>query len=230
MNKLENWKLPVFITFILLGVLITVQFRTQQTYLRDLSQQSTDDLLQLMSRNNEEKTKLEQELIVLNEKLRTVSSDVSTGENLTKELQEDILEQKTAIGLVPVKGPGITITIDASSPIIYLDLIDIINELWNAQAEAIAINEHRVTSWTKIHWSGENNMAVTVNGKKITFPCVITAIGDPNKLEEGLRLMGGVLDDLAIYTISPVIEKEESLEVPGAEMPNIRYMKPKPKS
>ena len=104
MNKLENWKLPVFITFILLGVLITVQFRTQQTYLRDLSQQSTDDLLQLMSRNNEEKTKLEQELIVLNEKLRTVSSDVSTGENLTKELQQDILEQKTAIGLIPVKG------------------------------------------------------------------------------------------------------------------------------
>ncbi|MFY9141029.1 MAG: DUF881 domain-containing protein [Thermacetogeniaceae bacterium] len=227
MNKLQNWKIPVFITFILLGVLITVQFRTQQTYLRELSQQSTDDLLQMLSRNDEEITKLEQELIVLDQKLRAVSTDVSTGENLTKELQQDILKQKTAIGLMPVKGPGITITIGADSPIMYLDLIDIINELWNAQAEAIAINEHRVTSWSKIHWSGENNMAVTVNGNKITFPCVITAIGDPNKLEEGLRLMGGVLDDLAIYNIYPVINKEESLEIPAAEIPNIRHMKPK---
>ncbi|MGB4043424.1 MAG: DUF881 domain-containing protein, partial [Thermacetogeniaceae bacterium] len=142
MNKLQNWKIPVFITFILLGVLITVQFRTQQTYLRELSQQSTDDLLQMLSRNDEEITKLEQELIVLDQKLRAVSTDVSTGENLTKELQQDILKQKTAIGLMPVKGPGITITIGADSPIMYLDLIDIINELWNAQAEAIAINEH----------------------------------------------------------------------------------------
>ena len=39
--------------------------------------------------------------------------------------------------------------------------------------------------------------------------------------------MGGVLDDLAIYNIYPFNNKEESLEIPAAEIPNIRHMKPK---
>jgi uncharacterized protein YlxW (UPF0749 family) len=226
MSRLQNWKVPVFVTFILLGLLITVQFRTQQNYLRELSQQSTDDLYSMLTNINNEKSKLEQELVELNQQLYTVTNDVNTGENLTNELQQDIVKQKTAIGLMPVEGPGIKITIDADPPIYYLDLIDIINELWNAQAEAIAINEHRITSWSKIHFSLENN-TVTVNGNIITYPCVITAIGDPDKLDEGLRLMGGVLDDLAFYDIYPTITKEENLEVPGSEIPNIRHMKPK---
>jgi hypothetical protein len=51
-SKIKKWQAPVFITFLLLGLLITVQFRTQQDYLRDLPQQSSDDLVLLFRKNN----------------------------------------------------------------------------------------------------------------------------------------------------------------------------------
>ena len=53
-------------------------------------------------------------------------------------------------GTVEHKGPGITVMIEDYMPIYYTDILNILNELWNAGAEAISINEHRVTSHTTI--------------------------------------------------------------------------------
>jgi uncharacterized protein YlxW (UPF0749 family) len=224
MDKLKNWQVPVFVTFLLLGLLITVQFRSQQNYLRDLPQQKEEDLILMLNKINDKKSELEKELGDLDRQLRLISSNVSEEETLTKQLRKDITKQKMAMGIVTVKGPGITITIDAD--LVYIDVIDIINELWNSQAEAIAINDRRITGWSKIYWS-EQASALTVDGEVITYPCMIKAIGDPEKLDSGLHLLGGVLDNLAIYDIHPTIKKEDLIELPAADYPNTYYLKPK---
>lgn len=227
MNKLDNWQVPVFITFILLGLLITVQFRTQQSYLNDISQQNTEDLVLMLKKLNDKQGKLEKELATLEMQHRTISNDVSTGETLTKELQQENKRQRMALGIVPVEGPGITVTLDANPTIAYYDIIDIINELWNSQAaEAIAINDHRVTAWTKIYWN-EQTRALTVDGEKITFPYTIQAIGDPDRMESGLRLMGGVLDNLAIYDIRPTVKQVDRLNLTTATIPDAKYLRAK---
>lgn len=227
MNKLDNWQVPVFITFILLGLLITVQFRTQQSYLNDISQQNTEDLVLMLKKLNDKQGKLEKELATLEMQHRTISNDVSTGETLTKELQQENRRQRMALGIVPVEGPGITVTLDANPTIAYYDIIDIINELWNSQAaEAIAINDHRVTAWTKIYWN-EQTRALTVDGEKITFPYTIQAIGDPDRMESGLRLMGGVLDNLAIYDIRPTVKQVDKLNLTTATIPDAQYLRAK---
>lgn len=227
MSKLKNWQVPVFITFLLLGLLITVQFRTQQNYLRDLSQQKTEDLVLILSKTNDKNAELKKELGNLERQHHTISTNFSADETLTNELLQEITRQKTVLGLVPVEGPGITITIDDNSPLMYFDLIDIINELWNSQAEAIAINDRRVTSWSKIFYWSEQNTALTIDGEIVTFPCTIKAIGDPEKLDSGLHLLGGVLSDLAIYGIHPVVKKADKLTLPAANQPTIKYLKPK---
>lgn len=224
MNKLKNWQVPVFVTFLLLGLLITVQFRSQQNYLRDLPQQKIEDLILMLNKINDKKSELEKELGDLDRQLRLISTNVSEEETLTKQLRKDITKQKMALGTVPVKGPGITITIDAD--LVYIDVIDIINELWNSQAEAIAINDRRITGWSKIYWN-EPTSALTVDGEVITYPCTIKAIGDPEKLDSGLHLLGGVLDSLAIYNIRPTVKKENLIELPAADYPNTYYLKPK---
>jgi uncharacterized protein YlxW (UPF0749 family) len=110
MNKLKNWQVPVFVTFLLLGLLITVQFRSQQNYLRDLPQQKIEDLILMLNKINDKKSELEKELGDLDRQLRLISTNVSEEETLTKQLRKDITKQKMALGTVPVKGPGITIT------------------------------------------------------------------------------------------------------------------------
>ncbi len=226
MKRLKNWQVPVFITFLLLGLLLTVQFRTQQSYLSDLSQQKTEDLVTMLNKLYEKKNSLEREIFTLDEQQRSFSADVFAGEALTRDLRQELLRQQMALGLVPVKGPGITVTFEATPPIVYLDIIDVINELWASQAEAIAINDIRVTTWTKIYWN-KQNLALTVDGQIVPFPCTIKAIGNPEQLESGLRLLGGVLDDLAIYDIHPVVRKAEMLELPAADRPEIKYLKAK---
>ena len=226
MKRLKNWQVPVFITFLLLGLLLTVQFRTQQSYLSDLSQQKTEDLVTRHNKLYEKKNSLEREIFTLDEQQRSFSADVLAWEALTRDLRQELLRQQMALGLVPVKGPGITVTFEATPPIVYLDIIDVINELWASQAEAIAINDIRVTTWTKIYWN-KQNLALTVDGQIVPFPCTIKAIGNPEQLESGLRLLGGVLDDLAIYDIHPVVRKAEMLELPAAERPGIKYLKAK---
>lgn len=226
MKRLKNWQVPLFITFLLLGLLLTVQFRTQQSYLSDLSQQKTEDLVTMLNKLYEKKNSLEREIFTLDEQQRSFSADVFAGEALTRDLRQELLRQQMALGLVPVKGPGITVTFEATPPIVYLDIIDVINELWASQAEAIAINDIRVTTWTKIYWN-KQNLALTVDGQIVPFPCTIKAIGNPEQLESGLRLLGGVLDDLAIYDIHPVVRKAEMLELPAADRPEIKYLKAK---
>lgn len=224
MEKLNKWQLPVFIAFLFLGFLLSVQFRTQQIYLSDLSLQKTDDLVMILKKLHDKRAELTRELSELENQQHTFAEHANADEALLKSLREDCRKQEMALGIVPVKGPGITVTISEGSSVVYLDLVDIINELWASQAEAISINDVRITPWTYIFWNKED-LTLLVNGKTIAFPCTIKAIGNPDQLESGLRLLGGVLDHLAIYKVYPVVRRHQSLEIPAASLPPIHYLK-----
>lgn len=118
--------------------------------------------------------------------------------------QNQIKEGNKILGLSEVKGPGITITvadsetdfsnaIDSSPYLVHdKDILNIVNELKNAGAEAISINDHRVVTSTYIICGGN---IINVNGEKIGSPFVIKAIGLPETLAN-LSRPGGTLNDL----------------------------------
>jgi uncharacterized protein YlxW (UPF0749 family) len=223
MLKIDKWQGYLFVVLFFLGILITVQFRTQQNFLNDLSLQKTEDLVMMLKKLYDKRSALEEELRELHRQTQIFQQDVSEGTVLAENLRQELERLEIALGLVPVRGPGIAITITSESPLVYLDLVDIINELWASGAEAIAINDQRITSWTKIYWD-KNTFSLTINDQKLRYPCTIKAIGDPVQLESGLRLVGGVLDDLNIYKIYPVITREEELEIPAAAPPQLHYI------
>lgn len=223
MNNVKKWRIPLLVVFLMLGLLLSVQFRTQQNYLSDLSLQKTEDLVLMLKKLHDKRNELEKELRELEDQQRTFQEDVSAGAVLLDSIRKELNRLEIALGLVPVKGPGITITITSDSPIVYLDLVDIINELWASQAEAIAINNQRITPWTNIFWN-KKDLTLIINGKELLFPCTIKAIGNPEKLEAGLKLLGGVLDDLAIYKVYPTIKREEELGLPAALPPTFQYL------
>ena len=64
-------------------------------------------------------------------------------------------------------------------------------------------------------------MFITLNHQPLTFPIYITAIGDPNTLEKGLTLPGGIIDNLALFRAFPYLEKSEEIIIPAVENPPI---------
>ena len=91
-------------------------------------------------------------------------------------------------GLGRVTGDGVRVFLDsapgagANGQIRDEDLALLVNALWSAGAEAIAVNNQRLTAVTAIRASGQ---AVEVNEVGIAPPYAITAVGDQPTLQSG---------------------------------------------
>ena len=89
-------------------------------------------------------------------------------------------------GTIPVKGPGVRMVVDdapgassARNQVLDTDLQRLVNGLWEAGAEAVAVNGERLTNLSTIRLAGG---AITVNARSLRRPYVVTAIGNPNTL------------------------------------------------
>ncbi|SKB10266.1 DUF881 domain-containing protein [Aeromicrobium choanae] len=94
---------------------------------------------------------------------------------------------RVAAGSTAVAGPGVELTVESSAnedrpggQLTDSDVQLIVNGLWLAGAEAVAVGGHRLTSTSAIRSAGE---AITVNYRSVTEPLVIAAIGDPDSLQ-----------------------------------------------
>lgn len=111
-------------------------------------------------------------------------------------LQAELDRQKLLAGLTPVQGPGVLVTLDDSDAAVppgadsgaYLiheyDLRDIVNLLWMAGSEAIAINEERLVSNSSVICLGST---VMVNDTRLSPPYFIRAVGNPRIQQDYLR-------------------------------------------
>jgi uncharacterized protein YlxW (UPF0749 family) len=88
------------------------------------------------------------------------------------------------------------------------DLLKVVNELRDAGAEAISINDERLLSTSEMRCAGST---VSVNNNRYAAPYIIKAIGSPENLEYALRMPGGVSDVLARWGIELAIEQKDKL-------------------
>lgn len=138
--------------------------------------------------------------------LETERTNATQNNTDLEDLENEIKEENKVLGLSEVTGNGIIITIDDNQdislnswfadPNLLLvhdkDLISVVNELKNAGAEAISINEQRLITTSAIECDGN---IIKVNGEKIGAPFTIKAIGLPEVLINVDRF-GGYLDYL----------------------------------
>lgn len=126
-------------------------------------------------------------------------------------------------GVAAASGPGVVVTLDdgphpTSGQIVDTDLRRVVNALWEAGAEAIAVNDHRLTTRTAIRAAGS---AITVDYVSLTRPYRIVALGSPTQLPGRLAQTPGgrwaqyLHDNYSVsYTVSP----RDHLEVPGQDL------------
>lgn len=136
----------------------------------------------------EEQRLLRARLGALRRELAEHQQAASAHTDQLRELQAEVQRQRLIAGLVPVQGSGITVTLDDSTVHIpqnedsslYLiheyELRDLVNLLWMAGSEAIAINDERLVANSSIYCVGST---VMVNAARLSPPYRVQAIGDP---------------------------------------------------
>lgn len=226
--KISYRQLPLVFVFIAFGYLLVAQINTQSALSGSLEAQTIDNLSIIainLSQNNQQ---LENELNSLQNELTTLQEKVNSGSSLTTSVESNINTLSAAIGTEAVQGEGVSITITTDSNLLYYDLIDLINELFVTGAEAVSINDVRITDNTLISEVYDiDHYSIVINGNPLLSPVVIKAVGDPATLEKGLTYSGGIIDNLNIlYQVYPVIKQQELVKIPAAKLDVFTYAKP----
>jgi len=133
-------QITITMVCLLLGVALVVQFRTQGNLVKAvLSDSSTEQAMMLQSLVDSNAA-LRKEIDSLDEQLAQYRS--GDDEASIPSLVKDLNQTKIVNGLIEISGPGVRLTL--GSFLAPEELLDVINELRNAGAEAIVLNGERI--------------------------------------------------------------------------------------
>ena len=212
MHQRNNQLTIAAVTFIL-GLLVIVQLRTQASG-SAFAGLSSQELTVLVANLNDGNDRLRGEIGTLERELATLTTNTQRGEVSVDELRADLRRVRLYAGIDPATGPGIVITI--RGPIDGSGVEDLVNELRNAGAEAMAVESVRlVPGVVTVGAAG----AVTVDGVPLGDPFELSAIGAPDKLTGSLTRSGGIIAQLAATLPDVVVEVTplDRVDVPATE-------------
>jgi uncharacterized protein YlxW (UPF0749 family) len=174
----------------ILGLLVVVQLRGQSGG-SALQSKSAQDLTTLVGNLNTQNDELRAEVSALNQQRAELRADRANGATSLDQIQSDLGRIRAWAGLDPVAGRGVEITIAGEVDAASLD--QLLNELRNAGAEAIAIEDIRVIARTSV---GGVPGSLDVDGFLLRDPITIRAIGRPEVLVGSLTRVGGIVAQL----------------------------------
>jgi len=190
MNKRRN-QLSLAIVAFLLGGLIVVQLRSQEAG-NGLDQLTPTELTVLVGNLNTRNDQLRAEIATTQAELSALQASDARGDTSVGQLQSDLAKVRAWTGLDPVNGPGVRITvtggIDAPS------VQALVNELRNAGAEAIAVNDLRVEPNSVVNGPAGG---LLIGSTALGDPFQVSAIGNPETLTGSLTRAGGIVAQLA---------------------------------
>ncbi|RLU80406.1 hypothetical protein CTZ27_34830 [Streptomyces griseocarneus] len=208
--RLTRAQLTVALLLCVLGLGLAIQVRStsDNSALRGARQ---EDLVRILDELDNRTKRLEDE----KRRLESQKTELESSSNQAAEArkQTEQKEQQLAVlaGTVAAQGPGIELTVSDSKGAVEPDkLLDAIQELRAAGAEAIQINDVRVTADT--YFSGAAGK-VEIDGKKVAQPYVFKVIGKPQDLEPALNIPGGVVQTLEKEQAGVSVSRSEKIIV-----------------
>ncbi|MBI3977570.1 MAG: DUF881 domain-containing protein [Chloroflexi bacterium] len=196
----------------LLGLLLVVQLRTQRGIAKQIQTQSPLDQARVISDLLDNNTRLYRQIDEL--EVQIAKSQFSSAESNLKALVADLNRLRAVNGLVEVAGPGVEIRVGGE--ISAADMQDLLNELRNAGAEAISLNDSRIVV-SSVALADRGSLAV--NGQRLKAPYVLRAIGHPETLDRAIERKGGLVPILRYnYPSVPIsLVRSERLVLPISE-------------
>ncbi len=195
----SQWQTGFALLFLVTGFLLVVQIRANQTLRAGaaLPSRRLEDLTVLVRRQQDGDRMLRDEVVALEAKLEGYRTGEAQGRSLTREMRRELNDLRNGLGLAPVHGPGLVVTLVAAPTRSAVpqaqDLAGLTNELWAAGAEAVAVNGVRVLATEGF---ARQEDAIRVGRQVIRDPYSVAAIGDPAAMEGALLVRGGLADGL----------------------------------
>lgn len=220
MKKLVS-QIWLAIICIILGFMITIQFRaTNSSQIKNSSRQF-QDMVKTLESLQKQKEELNKTLDSYISKVNEYEKSAANESVVVKRLMEEIENLKNISGLEDENGPGIVITIsrpadmakDGLYPISSYYILLLVNELNSSGvAEAISINEERFTSRTQIREVGN---VIKINDTKIDplGEIIVKVIGNPDKLAGVLNMPGNILDEIRENGFDAKPEKVDNVKI-----------------
>lgn len=227
----------LFIATIIIGILIAMNFNLdgKERFL-DVEQYEIayNERLKLQNEIGD----LEKKYDELSNKIEKYESGTKTGLEVMGDMYEETRKNKMSLGLLPVEGDGIKITLNDSldylsgkatvTPNMLIhdyDLIRVINDLRSAGAEAISVNGYRITYSSSTLCVGST---ISLDKIKIGAPFSIIAIGDKEAMKTYLETQDNYVNKLKLRTCFVEVEPVHDVKLQSyTKTMSVQYLRQK---
>lgn len=238
LRRIPSWQITLGAALLALGFLIAAQLGAEGPRVRYTTQERTP-LLETATELQAQQDELKRRILELRQSIQGVEGQGPGSADQVRQLNAELEAARIAAGLIALSGSGMVLLLDDSQVPVppdasgadYLvgshDIRSVVEELWIAGAEAIAINNERVTTTTAIIDIGSS---LLVNSAYLAPPYQVTAIG-PTDLYDRLSGSPGFVDFVRsraeAYGIRLSFAEPESVDMPAfAGTVTLRYSRP----
>ena len=212
MMRTNRGAIAAAVVALFLGLLAATQFRSQDVYSRSLQLETPSSLTTLIANLSERNNALRDEIFDLRLRVEAAQDAVASGKGTLTEGERQLTQLKVFTAQSAASGPGISVKIDGVFD--ERALSDLVNELRNAGAEAIAVNEMRVGP--RSYFTAAPG-GIGVDGRPLRGPWTVRAIGSPEVIYVAMTRTGGIIGQFElIYSRTRFsVSRESVVDLPA---------------
>jgi len=215
--RLSRGQLVVALLLFALGLGLAIQVRSTNDH-NQLRGARQEDLVRILDELDSRQQRLQQEKTQLEQSLAQLENSSNQAKEAQEQTRKKAAELGVLAGTVKATGPGIILTIDDPQGQVKADmLLDTLQELRAAGAEAIQINDVRVVAGT--YFTDNASGGVQIDGKNVAQPFRFTVVGNPQDLTPALNIPGGVVRSLEKQQARATITQQQKVVVDALVTP-----------
>jgi uncharacterized protein YlxW (UPF0749 family) len=170
-----------------------------------------DDLIGILDNQSARADRLQQQIAELRENLRRLQDSGDRSAAAKQQAEQEAAALGVLLGTLPATGPGVRVVItDPARALQAEDLLDVVEELRGAGAEAIQFGSVRISTSSAFSAADDG---VTIDGVTLTAPYEVLAIGDAKTLDTALNIPGGVAATVRAAGGDLVVTQKTSLAI-----------------
>jgi uncharacterized protein YlxW (UPF0749 family) len=191
MRKGWSGRIAIGLVLTLLGFLAVVQLRSQTTD-QALAQLTVQDLTELVANLTARNNQLRDDARGLETQRTVLQAGVQRGDSSAASIRNDLQRLLGWSGAIGVNGAGVRVSVSGTLPAAGIN--SLVNELWNAGAEAISIDGIRLVPGLVVKGDAST---LELAGSPLVAPLEILAVGQSETLAGSLTRAGGPIAQLS---------------------------------
>lgn len=203
----------IFFMCAILTAVVFMQFKTaKQTNLTDIENMNEEELKKEIISWQSKYKEIDEKLNETKKTMEQYNKTLQDNEESSKLIDNDLEDLKKIVGKTDVEGNGVIITLENNQEqdVTASVLLDLVNELKFAGAEAISINEIRIVNMTDIV---DVNYIVQIEGQKTSAPYIVKCIGDEQYLDSTLNSKNGFIETYTNSGLSIKMEDAQNIKI-----------------